>query len=297
MDYLPDILTILGHFYSFRTGSLHAACGASYVYDMAKLLSGIQFTGSLSQLTAYRMRGVEGVVVRTKGGATRQQMKTSPSFEHVRRNNAEFGGRATASKWIMNMLRPHKALADHNIAGPLNALLKPIQALDTVSEWGKRNVQISQHKHLLEGFSLNHRHTVDSVLRSLSFSISRTEGTARVDIPSLLPNLNFFPTGSHAFYRISAVLGIVPDLFYQNGSYEPASPIYAEARWVMKTTPWRSTRDRAESIALNLVGAMVPPDEFSSLMLSVGIGYGAVTNVSTIEAVKYAGSAKVLALT
>lgn len=267
-----------------------------HLYGMGKLLSGIQFTGSLGQLTAYRRRGTEGIIVRTKGGATRQQIKTSPSFEQVRRNNAEFGGRATASKWIMKVLRPHKALGSRNIAGPLNALLKPIQALDTVSEWGQRNVQLSLHKQLMEGFSLNIRQPFDVVLRSLVFSILRGEGFAQVEIPALLPGINFFPTGSHPFYRISAVLGVAPDVFYQNGRYAPASPRYAESQTVMEATPWRSTRDRSESVTLTLSGGPVPPDEFSSVILSVGIGYGAVTNTNEIEPVKYAGTAKVLGL-
>src|SRR5437870_4504047 len=106
---------------------------------MAKLApSAIGFTGSIGKLSAYTARGHEGVIIRTKGGPTKKQIKKSPAFDLTRRNNSEFGGRATTSKWVMHALFPHKRLADHNIAGPLQKILKPIQALDSINEKGER---------------------------------------------------------------------------------------------------------------------------------------------------------------
>ncbi len=85
---------------------------------MAKLASNLSFTGSLGNLSAYKMRGVEGTVVRIKGGATKKKIKEPPVFERTRELNAEFGGRATGSKWMMQAMWPQKALADFNPKTP-----------------------------------------------------------------------------------------------------------------------------------------------------------------------------------
>lgn len=150
---------------------------------MARLTPGIHFTGSLGNLSAYKMRGVDRIVLRTEGGASKEKIKTSPSFENTRRVNAEFSGRTIASKWIMRMLWPQKAVADYNIAGPLNALMKPVQKLDTASDFGKRHVLLSKKLSILEGFSFN-RHTLfESVVRApLSCAITKEMLNAEVDI-------------------------------------------------------------------------------------------------------------------
>lgn len=263
---------------------------------MAKLKYGIQFTGSVANLTAYTMRGTEGIVLRSKGGASRQQIRTSPAFEQVRRNNVEFSGRAVASKWIMKALWPQKALADYNTAGPLNALLKPIQELDLHSAWGQRHVQLSKAPALLAGFSLNRKNVFDSIVRTpLFFEIDTSRSVARIEVPPLLKGINFFPPGNHQLYSIVGVLGVVPDLFFNHGRYEPSSELYAESRFVVAETQWSSVFENTTSQTVDLVSAFRPPDTHATLLLSVGIRYGALMNNGFVQQVAYAGSAKVLA--
>jgi hypothetical protein len=264
---------------------------------MAKLNPPLNFTGSLGNLSAYRMRGHDQIILRTKGGATREKIRTSPNFELVRRNNSEFSGRAVMSKWIMKALRPLKALADYNIAGPLNALVKPIQALDTQSVWGKRHVQLTKQKSLLEGFSLNRKNQFDAVLRaSVSFSVSREECTANLTIPALVPGINFFPPLHQTVYSMVAVLGIVPDVFYSDGKYLPSSPSYSDMFITMATTLWKPVSYASDEVSLQLTGNFEPPDEYYSVMLSIGIRYGELRNGNDIVQKKYAGSAKILKL-
>jgi len=68
---------------------------------MAKLISGLSFTGSLSNLSAYKMRGHDGIIVRTKGGPSKEKIKESPSFLVTGCNNMEFGDHSTAASWTM----------------------------------------------------------------------------------------------------------------------------------------------------------------------------------------------------
>lgn len=69
---------------------------------MAQITQGLAFTGSISNLSAYKMRGSDKIILRTKGGPSKNMIKKSPRFEITRRLNVEFGGRATATKWIRN---------------------------------------------------------------------------------------------------------------------------------------------------------------------------------------------------
>jgi hypothetical protein len=195
----------------------------------------------------------------------------------------------------MKMMWPQKALADYNIAGRLNALLKPIQSLDE-GKWGERHVVLSRNPQLLAGFSLNRAGGFDSILRTpIPFSLVRENRSAQVEVPALLPFINFFPANQQ-YYSLQIVLGVVPDLFFNDGKYQPSSPLYSNLSFAIASTPWQLVRGRSDGATLNVTLKDLPPDDHFSLMLSIGIRYGAVMNHGVIEQVKYAGGAKVLAL-
>lgn len=269
---------------------------------MATLISGVEFTGSLGNVTAYRMRGTDKIILRRKGGATKKRIKNDPKFDLTRRNNAEFAGRSAASKYVMKMLQPVKALADYNIAGPLNALMKPIQELDTTSDLGKRYVMLSKNGGIIEGFSLNRQALFESVVRApVTGRITRETLSAEVEIPALIPGINFKPRGTsqrrgqeYPLYSFRVVLGMVPDLFFTKDGYQPSHSEYT--RYVAKLTdsPWFKSLEGSEATALALKLDVVPPNNDFALLLSIGIRYGKLASADLIQQVKYAGSAKVL---
>jgi hypothetical protein len=263
---------------------------------MARLSSELTFTGSLGNISAYTRRDSDKIILRTKGGASKEVVKTSPAFVNTRRTNAEFGGRATASSFVMHALRPQKALADYNIAGPIITLLKPIQALDTQNEWGKRHVLLSKNPHLLQGFSLNRKVAFDSVLRtSLTCSVSRESCQARVEVPALLPAINFFAPQRYPLYSITAVLGVVPDLFYSDSGYKPSLPAYGNLVAAQQSSEWYPVQQGSPAFTLEL-STERPPDEAFSLMLTVGIRYGTMLTPVDIKQEPYVGSARVMAM-
>ena len=261
---------------------------------MAKLEGEILFTGSLGNLSAYKMRGVDKIILRRKGGATKQQIKTSPAFENTRRVNAEFSGRARASKWIMRMLRPLKALADYNVAGPLNALTRSVQVLDTVSVAGERHVMLSKNPAVLEGFSLNRQTLFESVVRApLSATIDKEKLTAQIAFPDLIPGIKFMPARRHSFYSFTAALGVIPDLLFTPDGYRPGHDAYSSLRPTFVETAWLPVVKRFDATTLELKFGTALPDSAFTLVLSVGIRYGSATAENRIEQVRHAGSAKV----
>jgi hypothetical protein len=87
--------------------------------------------------------------------------------------------------------------------------------MDTVSLYGQRNVELSQGPQLLEGSILNRRNPLETIVTNkLDYTLSKEHLNARIQIPALLPGINFSPIGSFEFYRWTVVLGIVPDLYF-----------------------------------------------------------------------------------
>jgi hypothetical protein len=263
---------------------------------MARLASEFVFTGSMGNVSAYTMKGSNKIIVRTKGGASKEKIKSSAAFANTRRINAEFGGRATASRWVMQALLPHKPLADYNIAGPINALLKPIQELDDQGKWGERHVLLSKNPHLLKGFSFNQNSVFDSVVRtSLDCTLSREQCRARIEVPALVPNINLFASQRYPLYSITAVLGMVPDLFYSASGYRPSLPAYDNVRPTEQSSEWYPVQEGSPAFALELSVAP-PPDAAFTLVLSIGICYGAMLTPTRIEQAPFVGSARVIAV-
>lgn len=258
---------------------------------MAKLAGDIQFTGSLQNLSFYKMRGCDKIVVRKKGGPTRKQIKRSPNFELTRRNNQEFGGRAKAAKFIKDALHPLLFLADYNITAPLNALLSPIQKMDVTSVQGERNILISKNPTLLQGFTLNRKYLFESIVKTpVSYIIQDQQ--VIMNIPDLLPGINFMAPVNYPWYRFFAVAGVVPDICYQGErhGYQPKSNSYgaytASTNWLPLNTPAAATKLTVTGLPAN------KPDD-CSLIMALGIGFGTMQG-GDITPVRYIGAGRVI---
>ena len=94
---------------------------------MGQLESEFQFTGRLGNVTAYRMRWVDKIFVRKKGGSSKERFLKERSFARTRENNAEFSGRARGVSYVRKALAPVRSLADYNFVGHINKVLKYVQ--------------------------------------------------------------------------------------------------------------------------------------------------------------------------
>ncbi|WP_205509710.1 hypothetical protein [Longitalea arenae] len=259
---------------------------------MALLDGTIQITGSLQNLSFYKMRGTNKIVVRKKGGPSRKQVKHSSAFANTRRNNNEFGGRAKAVRHIKDILSPLLFLADYNITGPLNALLKPIQEMDHESDLGKRHILISKEPRLLEGFTLNRRYLFESIVRTpVSCRMQKEKGLVTIDIPALIPGINFIVPGNYNWYQFTAVAGPVPDLFFTGTRYRTEGDQWYGPE--ITNTGWLPVNDPAAASQLT-----VKPDTAHgscSTLVGLGIAFGTMQR-NNIEPVKYVGAAKVIGM-
>lgn len=262
---------------------------------MAFLTDGINFTGSLGKLSAYKVRGSDKIIVRTKGGATKAQILQSPCFERTRENNTEFTGCGYAARSIRQVLFPIKHLADYNFTPILVKLAKSIQLLDMEGDRGQRSILLSRYRYLLEGFQLNRKNTFDSVLRHpVQCTIERETGIAEVQLPGLVPGLNLLLPWQYPFFRFIITFGMVADIEFNGINYRSAEkqPLPALAH-----TEWQPARQHfeAQHVVLPLADLALLNDA-STLMVCIGIEMGMPVSSQAIDRVKYAGCGKVLAV-
>lgn len=257
---------------------------------MAILRGNLDFTGSLSGLSAYKRKDMDVTIVRSKGGASKSKIKNSPAFVRTRENNSEFTGCGKASGIIRWALKDVRHLADYNFTYSLTKLAKLMQKQDTVSVRGERSVLISECRYMLEGFHLNRKHTFDNVLRyPLRGSINRSKGSAEVVLPNIRPDINLFLPWKYPLYRFVVSLQGIPDVHYNYpglslGQLGGTPAVYSE--WL---TAQQSYSEETFQLAIDNW------KEDKTLILSVGIEMGMPVSNTVVETVKYVGCAKILA--
>jgi hypothetical protein len=259
---------------------------------MAKLHGLLNFTGKLDEISAYTRKDCEGIILRMGWGPSKEEIKTKDNYVNTRRNNAEFGGRSTTGKYIKQLLDPLKTVFDYNISPVLNGLLKPVQDEDRESPWGHRNVLISRKPYLLEGLTLNRRNPLESVISTpIKFEVDKEAGTALINVPELMPSVNFFPPENFSVCRITTLLGLMPDFYFAEPLYKPLQDV---SQWlpVVASTDWFVARNGcpASEISLSLTGTL--PAEGYSLMLAVGVQVGR-PSPGYVTPLKHNGCAKI----
>lgn len=263
---------------------------------MAFLSNGFEFTGPIGNLSFYKMHGTDKVVVRKKGGASKQQIKTAPEFARTRENNTEFSGCANTVRSIMHALFPLNKLANYNFTPTLTTLAKNIQLLDKINERGKRAVNFSEFRYLLEGFQLNKDIIFDSVVKyPLKGIIERETGSATIEIPHLHPQLNLEIPWKAPLYRFVIGFGVFTDSSFDEVTGYKDKTILPRADAVY--TNWLPVQQAFEAQTFTLqLNTLHGIDDTKSMVLSIGIEMGTPITNAFIQPIKYNSCAKILAV-
>ena len=255
----------------------------------------LPISNNIGDYSVYKMRGSDKLIFRSKGGPTKEQIKTRDAFSRTRKLNSEFSAVTKCAGKIKRAIFGVKDLSDFNLNGGLTKILMYIKNLDTTSMVGQREIIISKYRSFLEAFSFNRGNPFDSIVTTpVSFTISRGQLKATVQFPELQPGINFNPPASFGFYRFIAVFGIVSDVKLIGKSLNPANPL-VNYNPVQFRTDWLRPGLSFLPEELILDNAIVI-DDSCTMMLSVGIEFGVVYANGVVEAVKNMGSGKVLGL-
>jgi len=266
---------------------------------MAISKSIMQLEGSMANVSMYKMHGSDKVVVRSKGGPSKDQIKTKQKFEKVRQNNSEWAGCTLMGSKIRRSFAVMNRLEDYPVTGALNALCKDIQKLDTESEPGKRAIRLSQYKNMISGFSFSNKQVLESVLRvPIETTLDRVTGEATIEIPEVNTDLYLYNFRNLPYYRMVANLSGVCDQLIPDGkdSYEAPYNGYCDRQLGSYESEWMPAFgvQPARSIHLQYPLADNPiPDEVT-LLLCLGIEFGKVGVANIPCGVKYAGTGKIV---
>jgi len=279
---------------------------------MAILKSLTEFNGSLGNVSAYRRKDSDKVILRMKGGATKKKIKTAKSFERTRELNAEWGGCAKAAASLRDLLVHIAPVADYNLSGSLTAIAKNMQTRDPLHRSGERAILFSRFGTTLEGFQLNKKHSFESVLRgSINIEFNINNQSAEIQLPEMIHGINFHPVGNYAAWRWVVTLGTLPDLMLYENGYAASPDIYSY-RQIEKTwySDWHyGTKNiAAQSFSLQLPDIAEPvtskktkkkeEKEFTSmtdtLAVAVGITFGTPLTDQLVKTNKHVGAGKIL---
>jgi hypothetical protein len=266
---------------------------------MAQNTGNFPLNGKLGNVSGYTRKDSKKNFLRTPGGASRQKIKKDPKFANTRRLNTEFGGASSTAKNIKRAMTGLTHLDHSSFQSRLTSCCYIILKMDTKNVLGRREVYLSRHGHLLEGFNLEMGTFFDAIVKQpLGYTINRAEQSAMVVVPQLDPGVGLSVPGNFPLFRLIAVLGIVPDMKYSEkfDKYEPLNPSTQLLRQDF-ITEWFSTNIPSPEQMLEL---RISPDagmtENDSLLLSIGIEFGIPETKAIIKSVKDKGAATILAL-
>ena len=259
---------------------------------MAKLKEGAEFAGK----SIYKMEGSDKLIVRKKGGPTREQMLKSPRLERSRENSAEFTGVGMAVSAIRGALFTIRHLAGYNFTPTLTQICKKIQLQDPTGDRGQRCIFLSQQRYMLKNFRLNKKHPFTAIVAEpVNYTLQRETKSAVVELPMLIPGMHLHLPWKQPLYRFSLSLGLVSDLVYENGEYvdnqfEDRGIDHLDTAWHLATDPFPA---QTLELKLDISHAL---KESQTLVLAIGIEMGTPGADAEVTTTKYAGSACILAL-
>jgi len=266
---------------------------------MAIIKPPFEIVGSIRGMSFYKQYGSDKVIMRTKGGASKQKIKNSPKFAKLRLHQTEWGGCVKMSRSICCAMWHVIPLADFNVSAYMNGFAKKLQALDTEKPIGERRPMLSANKYLLDGFQLNRIHSFASILRVAPFwEIKRETMEARVEIPYINTDIHLVNPNNLPFFRIIVSLGLVSDI----QQIELRKEYFADnerldANTFEQYTEWYSTNRQiaAQELTIKYEEMDLPylTDEIS-MILCIGVQFGKPGFDNQPVEVKRAGCAKVL---
>lgn len=226
----------------------------------------IRMKGRVGELSFFRSK--KGYRVRKSEGIEGKRIKTDPSFERTRENNAEFARAGKSAKLMRNALRSFiKKKADNESSQRLVQLMTQIVRSDTTHGRGER-VVLAQNLEPLRGFEFNAVAPLSETLFvEQSLTIDRQSGALTLDLPALAPSddLMFAPGSTHARLVVIAL-----EIDFDNG------------RYVTQSAKSELIPDTVEQIPPTSLMASFTPNSNLPVIALVGVQF-----VQVIENIEY----------
>ena len=268
---------------------------------MAIVKGAFQLTGSISNVSFYKVAGSDRVIMRTKGGPTKRRLKVGPEFELVRKHQKEWAACVLFSQGLKHALGEVYSLADYNVSPVWNGLGKRIIKTDENHVIGERSLIVSAYRNELTGFNLNRNFAFNSVMGvTTEVSIDKEALKATALIPAMNSEQDLLNIQKLPYFRLILTLGVVSNIVYNNTArYGKYVPEMGDVNGASKseTTGWFSTRDLIPEMEITAQFNSSLKEfvtENTTYILSLGIQFGNVGFGGKTEAVKRACCGRIL---
>ena len=266
---------------------------------MAIVKGPLVLTGGFGNASFYTRRGSDKVIARTKGGASKEKIKTSPKFEGFRLQQNEWKGCAAFASVLRYAFGGLHRLADYNLTPVLNGFAKNLQKTDQVNAIGKRSICFSDLRYTLENFNFNRTYPFNTVLRVMvQGAINRETATATVQVPRIITKTDMLNVQRLPYFRLIVALGVVSDVVYNEIASEYRAVI-SDLHGISETVTgsWLPAENLLEEQTITVQLDNNIPQQLTTnctLVLSMAIEFGKVGFTGVPQEVKYAGSGRVL---
>jgi hypothetical protein len=261
----------------------------------------LQMTGSIRGMSFYSPVGSDKVIMRTKGGATKYTIQNGDNFAKLRLHQTEWQGCVKFGQSMRDGIGDTYDLADFNLTPVWNGMGRKILKLDTVSALGQRFLRFSQCKEIMEGYNLNKKYPITTILRvSPLAELNRESLSATVSLPLINASTDVQNIQRLPYFRLIVCLGLVSDMRYnENGLIHKYEPVDNELNGSSSSihSDWYVTSDvvPAQVLSAEIKDEKLPPlTDDITVLLSMGIEFGNVGSGGEIMPVKRAGCGKIL---
>lgn len=268
---------------------------------MAKLKGLLNITGKLEDLSLYKMHGVDDIIVRRKGGPTKQMIKNSDSCVRIRENNTEFSTCSAMGKDIRYFLQINTYSSDYSSSGKLNGLMMQMLKKDEKHDRGERGICISQNREMLNGFDFGKTNSFNNVVKKLpEVTVDREQLTARIRIPETDGENQLYNFHGKSWMHYGIRFAIISDMQY-DAEREKAMPVNEcchgiGASYLSEWIPAKGVIPVQEillSVADRAEGKL---SENDSLVVAVTLHYGDVGADGKPHEAKYAAVTRIFAV-
>lgn len=252
------------------------------------------YIGTIDDLSAYRMRGVDRIVVRKKSGVSKERIQNDYRYSRTRDSNQEWKACTMGMRAVRSAVNSGH-IGDYNYTGDIVRVCKAVQVRETVHQKGQRSVLFSTSPFLLEGFIFNKYTKFNDVLRNTpECTVNRETGTALVKIPELVPGESLRNPLKQAMFCIHIILGAVPDIVFNDTDkvFKPAHTV--QTHKINISTPWYTTQKGAPEQDMTIALPNWENKPGLSLVLTAGIRFGQPVSATEVEYTKYANAYKIL---
>lgn len=261
-----------------------------------------QATGSIKGISFYSPVGSDKVIMRTKGGASKERIAKGAEFAKLRQHQTEWAGCVQFAKAVRSAVGELYRLADYNLSPVWTGMGKSLIKLDTAGEVGQRPVRLTTYKQALEGFGFNKLYPLNSILRvSPSYSIDRNALKATVTFPRINTDMDLQNVQRLPYFRLIVTLGGVSDIVYNPTILTPYQSVNSNLQGISQSiiSEWLPTHSilAAQSMSVQFdeeIKALFTDD--MTLLLGIGLEFGTVGFGGGVVEVKRAGCARIVSV-